>query len=73
MEIEKHLVMDNRVFIGDELHVVEHLVVRNDIVGYDDLPMNEDLHMVVDIDLNSYVAIYFIEDMNAPVDVAFDV
>ncbi len=54
MEIAKHLVMDNQVVFGDELHVVDHLVVSNEIV--EDLHMDGDLHMVVEMDLNSYVA-----------------
>ena len=37
MEIAKHLVMDDLVSIGDELCVVENLVVSNEMVGVESL------------------------------------
>lgn len=62
--------MYNQVVVSDELHVVEYLVVSNEIVEIVDY---EDLHMFVDMDLKSYVVAKMIEDMYVFVDVEFDV
>ena len=51
MEIAEHLVVDDLVVVGDELYVVEHLVVRNEIVGVVSLAcVYGDLHSAIDVE-----------------------
>ena len=52
MEIVEHLVMDDPVVVGDELCVVEHLFVSNEIFGVVILAcVNGNIHVVADVDL----------------------
>ena len=51
MEIVEHLVMDDLVAIGDELCVVENLLVRNKIFGVESLAyVVEELHISIDME-----------------------
>ena len=50
MEIAEHLVMDDLVAVGDELCIVEHLFVSNEIVGVVSFAfMDGDLHVAIDL------------------------
>ena len=52
MKIIEHLVMDDLVVVGDELCVVEHLVVSNEIVGIASLAcVDGDLHVIPNVEL----------------------
>ena len=51
MVIAEHLVMDDRVAVGGELCVVEHLVVSNQIVGVVSLAcVDGNLHVSIDVE-----------------------
>lgn len=51
MEIVEHLVVDNLVDVGGELHVVEHLFVRNEISSVMNLAcVDGDLHITMDVE-----------------------
>ena len=51
MEITKHLVVDDLLSIGGEVYVVNHLVMRNEIVGVDCLAyVVEGLHIYTNME-----------------------
>ena len=67
MEIIEHLVMDNQVVVGDELHVAEHFFVSNEIAGVGSFGcVGDGFHIFVGVD-------FFLDLPIVSIDVDFDV
>ena len=57
---------------GFNMKIAHHRIVDDGIANYEDLHMDEDLHMVANMDLNSLVSTEMIEHL-VDIDVAIDV
>ena len=51
MEIVEHSVVDDSIVVGDELYVIEHLVVSNEIVSVVSFPcVDRDLYIAANVE-----------------------